>query len=182
MPRNLPTPMLMAISANTLSLCFLLDLQLVSGWEYAWTGMGTLSWNGNSYKGVGSFGSVNDVQEGSDVKADGTSIALSGIDPTLLNESLTDIQVSAPARVWMGLFGAGALLAAYQIFGGTVDRPQVGVGPAALTIALALESKLANLQRPSNRRYTAADQRRYYMDDSGFNWVEVQNDIALLWG
>ncbi len=32
------------------------------------------------------------------------------------------------------------------------------------------------------RRYTTSDQMYYYPDDSGFNWVETLNDIALLWG
>jgi hypothetical protein len=174
--------MIASVQANSVGLCWLVDLQLVSGVEHAWTGIGTLVWNGNSYKGVGSLGGVSDIQEGSEVRADGTSIALSGIDPTLLNESLNDIQVGAPASVWLGIFANGALSAAYKVFGGTVDVPRIGVGPSALTIALALETKLANLGRANNRRYTAADQRRYFPDDSGFNWVEVQNDIALLWG
>jgi hypothetical protein len=41
---------------------------------------------------------------------------------------------------------------------------------------------MANLQRATNRRYTAADQRSYFPLDSGLNWVEVLSDIALLWG
>jgi hypothetical protein len=182
MPRDLPSLMIAPITSNAVSPCYLLDIQLVSGTEHVWNGVGTVSWNGNSYKGVGSFGAVSDIQEGSEVKADGTSVSLSGIDPTLLNETLNDIQVSAPATVWMGVFSEGAILTAYKIFGGTVDKPQVGIGVDAIAITLALETKLANLQRANNRRYTAADQRRYYTDDSGFNWVEQQNDIAEIWG
>ena len=65
---------------------------------------------------------------------------------------------------------------------GTVDRPAIPVGPDKLTITLALENRMLNLQRPTMRRYTAGDQNYYFPDDSGFNWVEVLNDIALLWG
>jgi hypothetical protein len=183
MPRNLPSPMLAAIQANSVQLAFLLDLQLAGNiWARAWTGVGTLVWNGNSYLGVGSLGAIDDIQEGSEVKAEGTTVALSGVDPTLLGAALTEIQVGASATAWLAVFTNGALTAAYTVFGGTVDRAQVAAGVNAMTIALALETKLANLQRASNRRYTAADQRRNYPDDGGFNFVEVQNDIALLWG
>jgi hypothetical protein len=182
MPRSLPSPMLTAIGANACSLCFLVDLTLASGAVHVWSGIGQIVWNGNIYAGVGSLGAIGDIQEGSDVKADGTSIALSGIDPALLDDTLNDIQVGAPALVSMGIFSEGAILCTYVLFGGTVDKPMTTLGPDAMTIALALETRLANLQRPTNRRYTAADQRSYYPDDSAFDWVELLNDIALLWG
>lgn len=182
MPRSLPAPMLTAIGSNAFALCYLVDLTLASGTVHIWTGVGTVVWNGNSYRGVGSLGSVGDVAEGSEVKASGMSIALSGIDPVLLADSLNDIQVGAPAVVSLALFSDGAIICSCTAFAGTVDKPTLAAGPDTITIALALETRMANLQRASNRRYTAADQRSYYWDDSAFDWVEVLNDIALLWG
>jgi hypothetical protein len=131
---------------------------------------------------VGSLGAVGEIQESTEIKADGTSVQLSGIDPALLNESLNDIQLGAPATLWLGIFSEGAVLAAYPIFVGTVDKPQIPIGPDTISIQLALETRMANLQRASNRRYTAADQRSYYPSDTGFNWVETLNDISLIWG
>ncbi len=137
---------------------------------------------GNTYAGIGSFGAVSDIDEGSEVRADGMSIALSGIDPALMADTLNDIQVGAAVTVWLGLFKNGAVVATYPLFAGTVDKPTIVAGVDTITIALALETRMANLQRATNRRYTAADQRNYFSLDSGFNWVEVLNDIALLWG
>ncbi len=97
-------------------------------------------------------------------------------------DTLNDIQVGAAVTVWLGLFVDGAIAATYPLFSGTVDKPTISVGVETITIALSLETRMANLQRATNRRYTAADQRNYYPLDSGFNWVEVLNDIALLWG
>lgn len=182
MPRSLPSPMLSAFPSNAMALCYLVDIQLASGAAHVWSGVGSVVWNGNTYLGVGSLGAVGEVSEGSDVRADGTSIALSGIDPALLNDTVNDIQVGAPATVWLALFSEGTIVCAYSLFAGTVDKPSLGVGPETFTIALGLETRMANLQRPSNRRYTSADQRNYYPLDSGFDWVETLNDIALLWG
>lgn len=175
--------MITAVTSNNFSPCYLVDLTLADGTvAHAWSGFGSIAWNGNTYAGIGSLGAVGDVEEGSEVKADGTTIALSGIDATLLSDTLGNIQVGAPATVWLGLFASGAISSAYVLFAGAVDKPQIEPGPDTFSIALALETKMSNLQRAGNRRYTAADQRRYYSDDSGFNWVEVLNDIALLWG
>ncbi|MGA8109355.1 MAG: hypothetical protein WB974_07955, partial [Acidobacteriaceae bacterium] len=70
----------------------------------------------------------------------------------------------------------------YLIFSGTVDKPTVEISGKTMSITLALENKLVNLQRACQRRYTAADQHLAYPDDIGFNWVEILNDIALRWG
>ena len=183
MPRDLPSPMLAAITSNLVSPCILVDLTLASGVQHIWSGVGSLVYGGTTYLGVGSLGQLGDVNEGTEVKADGSSITLSGIDPTLLNDSLLDIQLGAPVTVWFGVFQDGALLGdPYPLFVGTVDQPQIPISPDTIAITLKLENRMTNLQRASNRRYTAGDQNYYYSDDSGFNWVETLNDIALVWG
>ena len=182
MPRNLSSPMITAVTGNDVSPAFLLDLGLVSGDAYVWSGWGSIAANGNTYAGIGSFGAISDVTEGSDVKARGMRVGLSGIDPTLLGDTLGDIQIGAAVTFWLAAFTNGAVLATYPLFVGTVDKPAFNVGPDAFMVTVALETKLANLQRPTNRRYTNADQRVYYPDDIAFAWVETLNDIALIWG
>lgn len=182
MPRSLPAPMITATTSASLALCWLLDLQLASGMEHVWNGVGALSWNGNTYAGVGSFGAVGDIAESSDVKAPGAVVQLSGIDPTLLADCLSDIQIGAPATLWLALFANGAIVCAYPAFAGTVDKATMGMGVETSMIQLALETKMTNLRRAGKRRYTMADQKEYYPDDTGFAFVEIQNDIAELWG
>jgi hypothetical protein len=183
MPRDLPIPMVAAITSNTVSPCILVDLTLATGVQHIWSGVGSLAYGGNTYLGVGSLGQIGDVAEGCEVKADGTSITLSGIDSTLLNDSLLDIQLGAPATVWFAVFQNGALLGApYPLFVGTVDQPTIPISADSIAITLKLETRMTNLQRASNRRYTSADQNYYYPADSGFNWVETLSDIALVWG
>ena len=100
MARNLPAPMIAAVTAKDMVPCLLVDLTLRTLTEHVWSGVGSIVWNGNTYKGVGSLGDIGDVSEGTEVRAQGTTIALSGIDATLLNESLNDIQLGAPATIW----------------------------------------------------------------------------------
>lgn len=55
-------------------------------------------------------------------------------------------------------------------------------GHTNLTIELALENRMIDLQRAINRRYTAANQHIQYPNDTAFNWVETLSDQALRWG
>ncbi|HKD62364.1 MAG TPA: hypothetical protein VKB47_18010 [Terracidiphilus sp.] len=184
MSRNLGSPMITAITSNgPIGLLALVDITLKTGSAHVWSGVGTLSWNGNTYLGVGSLGEIGDVKEGIEVRAEGTTIALSGIDPNLLTDCLSDIQIGAPATIWFGVFQNGAIVGTpYPLFSGTVDKPSTPIGTDSLTIALALESKMTDHARATMRRYTSSDQRYYYSDDIGLHWVETLADIALRWG
>lgn len=183
MSRDLDSGLAAALPNSLIWPCFLAQLTFRSETVNAWTGIGTLTSGGVDYLGTGSMGSISAISEASDVKADGLTLTLSGIDPTLLSESLTDIQVGAAAKVYFGLMAtASTLIGAYLIFSGTVDKPQIRTSVDGLTISLALENRLVNLQRATQRRYTSADQRLYFPTDMAFNWVEILQDIALLWG
>lgn len=182
MARNLPSPMIQSITSNAIVPVALLDLTLKSGNTHVWSGTGNITYSGNTYSGVGSLGQVGDIKEGVEVKAEGTTVSLSGIDSTLLGDCLNDIQLGAPATLSLGIVSGGQITAVYPMYVGTVDKPTIPVNPDKFTITLAIENRMLNLQRPTMRRYTAGDQNYYYSTDTGFNWVETLNDIALLWG
>ena len=63
-----------------------------------------------------------------------------------------------------------------------IDKPSFTIGGDAVTIRLSLESRMIDQGRATLSRYTSADQRVNYPDDTAFNWVETLNDQALNWG
>ena len=102
---------------------------------------------------------------------------------TLINEAMADMQIGGDAKIWFGLLSGGEFVGnPYLIFSGLIDQPTVDISTQTASIEIALESRLTNLQRPTARRYTSADQHLKYPDDIGFAWVEFLNDIALVWG
>jgi hypothetical protein len=182
MSRNLPSGMPAEIAGAAIRPALLVVLTFKSMTSYVWTGVGSLVYGGNTYLGVGSLGKIDRIQEGVDVHAYGTTVTLSGINPTLLAEALGDIQLGAAATISLALLDAsGNVLNAYTVFSGVVDKPTVSPGLKEVSISLALETKLSNLSRATNRRYTAADQNLYYPSDTAFLWVEQLNDQALKW-
>ena len=175
--------MLASLVSETIRPGFLASIAFHTAVEYIWSGLGALVYAGNTYRGVGSLGKIGSISEATDVRAIGTTVTLSAIDPALLSECLNDIQLGAPAAIYFALFDAALniLGTPYPLFIGTVDQPVIQIGINEMAISLKLENKLANLQRANMRRYTAADQRLYYPNDTAFNWVELLNDLALKW-
>jgi hypothetical protein len=183
MSRAIDSGLLAAMSAGGLVPAFFAQLEFRSTTEYVWTGPGPLVINGQTFTGVGSLASVGVISEGTGVDAKGTTVTLSGIDPAILNECLTDIKSGAIANIWFGAFDQTmTLIAQYLMFSGVVDTPEVTVGAETVSITLALESRLVDLGRAMQRRYTAADQNVTYPTDIAFNWVEILNDAAWNWG
>lgn len=183
MSRNISSPMLSAITSAYVRPALAAQIAFKSQTSYVWSGSGNLVYSGNTYTGIGDFGKLGDIVEGQDVQAYSTSVTLSGIDQTLLSESITDIQLGAPATIYLVLLdGNGVIIGTpYPLFVGTVDKPSISIGTETLSITLNLETKLANLQRPSMRRYTSVDQRIDYPADTFFDNVESLNDQALIW-
>lgn len=186
MPRSLPSAMLSgpgSIQDNNIRPALLAEIHFRSQTSYIWTGVGNLSYGGSTYLGVGSLGHVSRIGAGVDLAAGGVVVSLSGIDSTLFAESMTDIQLGAPAVISFALFDStGNVLAVQTVFRGVVDKPTITPGLKEITISLALETRFTNLQRANARRYTAADQQLYFPTDSAFQWVEQLNDQALKWG
>lgn len=102
----------------------------------------------------------------------------------LLHEAMADVRVGAAAKIWFGfLSSTGAIVGApFPVFSGLIDEPSIDEDPTGTRIVLALENRLRNLQRASQKRYTAADQKLSYPNDSGLNWVELLNELSELWG
>ena len=173
-----------ALPSGLIRPIILVELTFRSATEYVCTAPFAVTFGGNTYKGIGSLGSMGEIKEGTQVQADSTSVTLSGIDTTLLGESLDDIQQGAPAVIWFGLLKDDNtfLGSPAKAFAGVVDLSTVNYGTDTSTITLTLENLMVDGQRPSMLRYTSADQRIKYPDDIGFGWVEQLNDLALSWG
>ena len=183
MARNLDPNMQAALSAGVVCPAILAQLTFASGTQYVWTGIGPLVYSAQTFTGVGSLANLGSIAEGIEVKADGTTVGLSGIDAGLYADCLEEIQIGATAKIWFALLTQGIVIGTpYLLFSGLIDQPTIEEGAEDITISLALESRLTNLQRASQRRYTSADQRTYYPTDTGFAFVEILNDIALVWG
>lgn len=182
MSRNADSGLLTAFASGLLVPAYFAMLTFRSSTQFVWSGVGPITVDSQAYIGLGSLAGVSAISEGTEVEAAGATVTLSGIDKDLLGDCLTDIQSGAEAKLWIGAFAGLTLIARYVIFDGVIDRAAITESDETISISLALESRLLDLGRATQRRYTAADQNVQYPTDIAFNWVEVLNDAAFNWG
>jgi hypothetical protein len=175
---------LAAIQSAALRPALLVEANFTSGPIYVWSGMGSITWSGHTWTGLGSLGNVSMIEEGATVEAKGITLTLSGIDPTLLTGILDEFQVGLPAIVSLGLFDSSGALIADPVgcFVGQMDQPTLDVTGTSATIAINCESRLIELNVAVDRRYTNEDQQRDYPGDRGFEFVNSIQEAQIYFG
>lgn len=185
MPRSMSAGMLAAFQANQLNPAIFIQAQFKTGIVYLWSGLGTISWNSQSWIGIGSLISVSVVEEGATTDAKGISISLSGVNNSLLADALQEFQVGSPVVVYLGLFGGTplALLTDPVIsWAGQLDQPIIDVGADTAIITINAESRMILHNVSVVRRYTQDDQVIDFPGDTGFQFVNSIVNQNLYWG
>ena len=191
MPRDLDPTFSAALTNKVIYPVILVDLNLNNQTLHVWSGIGPLTWNGNTYTGVGTLGEVQPAQEDTVVQANGANVSLSGVDPTVLADALSDLQLGGTVTQWFGLLNPAMLTLIGQpacMFSGLMDAPTVTCGvpgpngePGRAIISIPLETRLAMLKEGQRKLYSRADQNLKYPNDTGFQYVEQENYLALIW-
>lgn len=175
--------MLTAIQASELQPAIFVAAQFRNEIVYIWSGTGTISWNSHTWQGVGALGSISTIDEGSTVEAKGIALGLSGIDPQLLPDVLTQLQLGLPVTAYLGLFNGGSLIAnPVTSWSGRMDQPTIDISGTEARISINCESRLLDMNTAARRRYTIEDQQRDYPGDLGFSFVDSIQEITLYWG
>jgi hypothetical protein len=156
----------------------------VDGTVYVWNGIGSIDWNDQTWTGIGSLGSVSTIEEGANVQARGATLTLSGLDPAILTEVMTQYKVTAPVTIYFGMFdAAGALIEDPIIsFRGRMDQPTLTVNGPSAALNIQCENRLLDMNVSVESRYTDQDQKLTYPDDRGFEWVNAIQQVTIFWG
>ena len=177
------TAMLAAISARQLNLAFFVQATFASGPIYVWSGLGPIVWNGQTWQGLGSLGSISAIEEGGTVDAKGLTLSLSGIDATLLSLVLGEFVLTLPVFVYLALFDENVLIdIPITSFAGRMDQPVIEIDGKTAVISINCESRLLDMNIAVDRRYTMEDQQRDWPGDLGFFAVASIQEMSLYWG
>ena len=184
MSRSLTSALEAELAKQALRPIVLVQAQFTSGTIYVWSGVGSLSWNSQTWTGVGALGSISSVQESTEVEAQGIAIGLSGIPADLIASVLGECRPNAPVKVWLGAVNdAGAVIAdPYQSFSGRMDVPEIEEGAETCSVSIHVENRLIDLGRARERRWTNEDQKIDYPTDRGFEYVAGIQEWNGFWG
>jgi len=183
--RPITAALLSALSAERIYPLLLVEAEFDSGPLRLWNGDGVLPALGDTWTGVGLLLSVSQIEETSEIRATGAQIGLSGIPSNMLSIVLAEDYQGRPARLYIGAFdvASGAIVVdPLMIFSGTIDTMPISESGETAQVVASIESRMIRLEKASRRRYTAADQRLEYPDDTGLDHVVAIQDAQIVWG
>jgi hypothetical protein len=148
------------------------------------SGLGDITWGGDTYTGTGRIGSISGIEESAELGRTPITMTLEGLPTTLLAAFLAEQYQGRTATVYFSYLN----MTTYQLvetpiilFRGLMDTPSFSQGET-LTITLSVESRFSQWDRPQVRRYTNEDQRSRYPSDTGFQAVEQSTEKKIVWG
>jgi len=183
MSRSITTAFNTQLTSSELQPFIAIELAFDGGTFYSWTGYGNITFGGNTYVGSGDIISIQPSQETSEIKANGIGINLSAIPSDLLSSALSETYQGREAIVYFGVLSNGAVVSdPYAIFKGIMDVMSINDSGETATITVKAESRLIDLDRARERRYTSEDLKIDFPDDKGLEYIDDLQDKQIVWG
>jgi len=183
MSRNLSLATIGQITASELQPILLFQGEFATGTVRAWSGIGDLSWNGFTWTGTGTLLTISNVQETAETSANGVTVNLNGVPSELISLALQNCRQGANGRIYLGFLVNGAVVPdPVLMFEGRLDISAIEEGGETSTVSISYESRLIDLERSRESRYTNEDQQRAFPGDRGFEFVPALQDLTLTWG
>jgi hypothetical protein len=183
MSRDISTAVANEVSAAQVQPFFLFEGSFVGGVVRTWSGFGDLIWNNQTWIGTGNLLQISTIEEDAETVANGAVVTLSGVPLELISLALNSVRQGASGKIYLGFFSAGAVVNdPVLVFEGKLDVSVIEEGGETATVSIAYESRLIDLQKPRESRYTDKDQQRAYPGDLGFSFVPSLQEKTLNWG
>lgn len=184
MSRTLTTAMSNALVADVVRPIYLVRMVFDSSDLNVWSGMGDLSYGGETYTGLGDLLSISEIKETADVQATGMNVSLAGVKSSLVTIAKDQDYQGRELTVSLGAFDSSGDLIADPviIFSGFMDTMTINEAGEYSSITIAVENKLIAFERSKVRRYTAEDQKINHPTDKGFEFVTAIVEKEIFWG
>jgi len=184
MSRSLTSGMESAVTADLVRPILLVQCAFDSGNLNLWNGIGDLTVNSVDYVGTGRLLQIGDIQETTQLSANGITVSLSGILPSLIEKARDENYQGRELKVLLGAMDAtnSVISNPTVIFSGFMDTMTINEGGETSSIQVTVENRLIEFERSRARRYTAEDQKIDYPNDKGLEFVAEMAEKEIVWG
>jgi hypothetical protein len=182
--RDLTAAFIAELEAKTKSIALFYEGEFASGTIRLWSGLGTINWNGEDWLGAGQIASVSPIKETSEIKAEGVQFSISGIQSVFISLVLSEVEQNKQGLCYIGFIDAngGVIVDPALAFDGLLDVSALSDDGKTIVIKLNYESKLRDLERAREFRYTDESQKVLFPDDLGFEFVPSLQEWSGKWG
>src|SRR5882672_375966 len=102
MARNLTSGVITQLTSGNVRLAFFVQANFTSGPVYIWNGLGSITWNSQTWSGVGSLVTISAVSESNDMSAKNLVLTLNSIPSAFLTQCLGEVRQNNLVQVWFG--------------------------------------------------------------------------------
>ena len=173
------------LRSSSLRGCLLVELDLPAATERMWSGIGTLTWNGNTFAGIGKLGHVVAAGETAELRTTETSYQMNGIiDATGLNDFISNPVRGGIAKAWLAFLDDNEQVIAspIQIDQTVIDTANVHYAASGeATLTLRGTSAVFDFRRPRGRYLTNEQLQADYPGDTGFDRIPKLANRVVSW-
>jgi hypothetical protein len=182
MSRNISVTNLAQINAAHLHLVTMVKLSFDTP-LYVHSGVGTISYDGNDYLGVGDLGSVSEARESESLSPSSITLSLSGIDSNLISEAQEAGRYRDAVTIYEGYRQDDGTLVddPWIVWKGWFEYASIRVGEDS-AVAMTCHHDLSVLTEKDGSRFSDEDQLGRYSGDRFFQFVTDQSGLRLVWG
>lgn len=150
---------------------------------FAWTGKGTINFNGEDWAGAGEFGTIEAVSETSDGAANGIKVTALKLPSEFAADIADQATKGAAMELYIGTLNETmqTVSAFKRLWVGRVDTYTITDGGDEISVAIAGETRMRDQGRPSVKRFTDEYQQREYPGDLFFEYVAAMTEVSILW-
>lgn len=151
-----------------------------------WNGIGDLTYNSDTYSGVGNFGTLTDITEPGNISQPEVEAQLNGIPSEIISLALGAEYQGRLAYIYMAFFDSDHTLAGdtyvENVFTGTMEQlTPVTVGGETDSIVLRMRSYFAEFENTVERKYTSGDWLVHQPGDNLCSFVARMSDRDTVW-
>src|SRR5712664_637758 len=168
---------------NRKPLALLAEIGHPSGTARFWTGIGTLSWNGFTWAGSGTLGSVAPIKHTSDLTIQEINFGLAGVDPAIV-ATLSDNVRNLSGKVWLACLGHGNAVVKdpFQIVDAVLDYQSFSAAEdGTVAISITARTGFYTLERALDEAWTTEEQKLTYPTDSGLDLISGLQNQTIQW-
>jgi hypothetical protein len=170
-----------ATQGQALNVAIAASITLADGSKVnVWSGVGPAAApnGGDVFTGVGAFGGISMIEEGTTVFARGIVLSLSGFNTALLSDVINNYAQGMPVTVYLLINGTPI-----TAWTGRTDQPKVQVLGDKASISISCENRLVEMNTSATQfRYTSECQNIFYPNDRAFDATSFIAQSTLYWG
>lgn len=145
----------------------------------------TITYSENDYLAVGYFMGFSDIEEAAEIMVSSMTLALSGIDKTMINLLLHNNYINRVIKVFTAFLDVNShvlIISPVLIFEGKMDSPTISENPddGTCIVSVSATNSWVDFTRQTGRHANDNEQQSIFPGDRGFEFA-FRNTSKLLW-